>query len=96
MEGSLSVSLYASWAVDNLPADEARAAGRVAKAYCARAARTVCETAVQVHAGIGNTWECIVHVYLRRALLSSQLFGGDCDQLHELQRERLGVTDGLS
>ncbi len=39
MEGSLSASLYASWAVDNLPAGEACAAGRVAKAYCARAAR---------------------------------------------------------
>lgn len=95
-EGSLSVSLYASWAVDNLPADDARAAGRIAKAYCARAARTVCETAVQVHGGIGNTWECIVHVYLRRALLSSELFGDDREQLQEIQRERLGVTDGLS
>ena len=81
MEGSLSVALHASWAVDNLAPDEARAAGRVAKAYCARAARTVCETAVQVHGGIGNTWECIVHVYLRRALLSSQWFGDDGEQL---------------
>ena len=70
--------------------------GRVAKAYCARAARTVCETAVQVHGGIGNTWECMVHVYLRRALLSSQWFGDDGEQLRELQRERLGVADGLS
>ncbi len=96
MEGSVSVTLHASWAVDNLPADEALAAGRVAKAYSARAARTVCETAIQVHGGIGNTWECIVHVYLRRALLSSQWFGDDGVQLRELQRERLGVTDGLS
>jgi alkylation response protein AidB-like acyl-CoA dehydrogenase len=96
MEGSLSVSLHASWAVDNLDADEALAAGRVAKAYCARAARAVCETAVQVHGGIGNTWECIVNVYLRRALLSSQWFGDDGVQLAELQRERLGATDGLS
>jgi len=95
MEGSLSVSLQASWAVDNLPPDEARAAGRVAKAYCARAARTVSETAVQVHGGIGNTWECVVHVHLRRALLSSQWFGDDAVQLCELQRERLGATDGL-
>ena len=90
MEGSLSVALHASWAVDNLPPDDARAAGRVAKAYCARAARTVCETAIQVHGGIGNTWECLVHVYLRRALLSSQWFGDDGVQLRELQRERLG------
>jgi alkylation response protein AidB-like acyl-CoA dehydrogenase len=96
MEGSLSVALHASWAVDNLDAAAALGAGRVAKAYCARAARTVCETAIQVHGGIGNTWECIVHVYLRRALLSSQWFGDDGEQLQQLQRERLGVRDGLS
>jgi hypothetical protein len=96
MEASFSVALHASWAVDNLGPDEARAAGRVAKAYCARAARTVCETAVQVHGGMGNTWDCLVHVYLRRALLSSQWFGDDGEQLRQLQRMRLGVTDGLS
>jgi alkylation response protein AidB-like acyl-CoA dehydrogenase len=96
MEGSHSVALHASWAVDNLAPDAALAAGRVAKAYCARAARTVCETAVQVHGGIGNTWECIVHVYLRRALLSSMWFGDDGAQLLALQRSRLGVPDGLS
>ena len=96
LEGSISVAMHASWAVDNLPPAAARAAGRVAKAYCARAARTVCETAVQVHGGIGNTWECIVHVYLRRALLSSQWFGDDAVQLSEMQHERLGATVGLS
>ncbi len=96
MEGSLSVALHASWGVDSLGPEDARAAGRVAKAYCARAARTVCETAIQVHGGIGNTWECIVHVYLRRALLSSQWFGDDGEQLRELERERLGATDGFS
>jgi alkylation response protein AidB-like acyl-CoA dehydrogenase len=91
MEGSRSVALHASWAVDNLPPAEARAAGRVAKAYCVRAARTVGETAIQVHGGIGNTWECVVHLYVRRALLSSQWFGDDGEQLRQLQRERLGA-----
>ena len=95
MEGSLSVALHASWAVDDLEPKEARTAGRVAKAYCARAARTVCETAIQVHGGMGNTWECMVHVYLRRALLSSRWFGDDGEQLRELERERLD-DDGLS
>jgi alkylation response protein AidB-like acyl-CoA dehydrogenase len=94
MEGSLSVALHASWAVDNLPPADARAAGRVAKAYCARAARTVGETAIQVHGGIGNTWECIVHLYVRRALLSSQWFGDDGEQLREIQHERLGAAAG--
>jgi hypothetical protein len=36
----------------------------------------VCETAIQVHGGIGNTWECLAHVHLRRALLSSDVLGG--------------------
>ena len=96
MEGAFSIALQASWAVDNLGPDEARSAGRVAKAYCARAARTVCETAVQVYGGMGNTWECIVHVYLRRALLSSRWFGDDGEQLLQLQRTRLGVPHGPS
>jgi alkylation response protein AidB-like acyl-CoA dehydrogenase len=95
MEGAFSVTLHPSWAVDELAPDTARSAGRVAKAYCARAARTVCETAVQVHGGMGNTWDCIVHVYLRRALLSSRWFGDDREQLRQLQRIRLGVTHEL-
>jgi alkylation response protein AidB-like acyl-CoA dehydrogenase len=75
MEGSRSVTLHAAWAVDALPAGEAVAAAAVAKAYCARAARSVCETAIQVHGGVGNTWECLAHVFLRRALLSGDVLG---------------------
>ena len=59
-----------------LPPAEALAAASVAKAYCTRAARTACETAIQVHGGIGNTWECLAHVHLRRALLSGDVLGG--------------------
>jgi alkylation response protein AidB-like acyl-CoA dehydrogenase len=90
VEGSLSVAQYAAWAVDALPASEALEAGSVAKAYCSRAARTVCETAIQVHGGIGNTWECFVHVYLRRCLLSSSLLGDEGHHLRVLARRRLG------
>jgi alkylation response protein AidB-like acyl-CoA dehydrogenase len=74
IEGSVSVLRHAAWAVDELPPTEAIRAARIAKLYCARAARTVGETAVQVHGGIGNTWECLAHVYLRRALTSADLF----------------------
>ena len=74
IEGSVSVLRHAAWAVDELTADEAIRAARVAKFYCARATRTVCETAVQVHGGIGNTWDCLAHVYLRRALTSTELW----------------------
>lgn len=74
IEGSISVSRHAAWAVDELAPDEAIRAAQIAKVYCARAARTVCETAIQVHGGIGNTWDCLVHVYLRRALTSTELW----------------------
>ena len=75
-EGSRSIALHAAWAVDALPADDALAACSAAKAYCARAARSVCETSIQVHGGIGNTWECLAHVFLRRALFSTDVLGG--------------------
>jgi hypothetical protein len=74
IEGSISILRHAAWAVDELSPAEAIRAGRFAKVYCARAARTVCETAIQVHGGIGNTWECLAHVFLRRALTSTQLW----------------------
>jgi Acyl-CoA dehydrogenase, C-terminal domain len=74
IEGSVSVLRHAAWAVDELTAAESIRAGQIAKVYCARAARTVCETAIQVHGGIGNTWECLAHVYLRRALTSTELW----------------------
>lgn len=74
IEGSQSILRHAAWAVDELPPAEAIRAAQVAKVYCARAARTVCETSIQVHGGIGNTWECLAHVYLRRALTSTELW----------------------
>lgn len=74
IEGSVSVLRHAAWAVDELTPAEAIRAAQIAKVYCARATRTVCETAIQVHGGIGNTWECVAHVYLRRALTSTELW----------------------
>jgi len=75
-EGSRSAARHAAWAVDALEPGDALVAATSAKAYCARAARSVCEMAIQVHGGIGNTWDCLAHVYLRRALLSIDLLGG--------------------
>lgn len=80
-EGSRSVALYAAWAADALPGQDAHLAASVAKAYCSRAARAVCEAAIQVHGGIGNTWECSAHLYLRRALLTTEMLGGASDSL---------------
>jgi alkylation response protein AidB-like acyl-CoA dehydrogenase len=96
VEGSRSIALHAAWAVDALPGPAALAAASAAKAYCARSARSVCETAIQVHGGIGNTWECLAHVFLRRALLSSDVLGGVGPNLARVLAARgVGVDDGL-
>ena len=96
MEGSRSATLHAAWAVDALPTDEALNAGAIAKAYCARAARQVCETAIQVHGGIGNTWECLAHVFLRRALLSTDVLGdAGANLARVLDHHGIGGARGL-
>jgi acyl-CoA dehydrogenase-like protein len=81
IEGSISVLRHAAWAVDELPAAEAIEAAKVAKVYCARAALTVCETSIQVHGGIGNTWECLAHVYLRRVLTATETWPVTLEEL---------------
>lgn len=76
IEGARSSTLHAAWAVDALAPADALASAAAAKAYASRAALAVCETAIQVHGGIGNTWECMAHVFLRRCLLSTDVLGG--------------------
>jgi alkylation response protein AidB-like acyl-CoA dehydrogenase len=96
VEGSRSIALHAAWAVDAESADEALAACSAAKAYCARAARSVCETSIQVHGGIGNTWECLAHVFLRRALFSTEVLGGVGPNLERVLAARgIGGDGGL-
>jgi alkylation response protein AidB-like acyl-CoA dehydrogenase len=95
-EGARSIALHAAWAVDALAAVEALAACSAAKAYCASAARTVCETSIQVHGGIGNTWECLAHVFLRRALFSAEVLGGVGPNLERVLAARgIGGGNGL-
>lgn len=81
IEGCVSVLRHAAWAVDELPVTEAVEAARVAKVYCARSALTVCETSIQVHGGIGNTWECLAHVYLRRVLSATEAWPVKLEEL---------------
>jgi alkylation response protein AidB-like acyl-CoA dehydrogenase len=96
MEGSRSAALHAAWAVDALVPADALVAASVAKAYCVRAARSVCETGIQVHGGIGNTWDCLAHVFLRRALLSSDILGGIGPSLTRvLAHNGIGEANGL-
>ena len=81
IEGSVSVLRHAAWAVDELAVEQAVEAARVAKIYCARAAFAVAEMSIQVHGGIGNTWECLAHIYLRRVLAATEAWPVKLEEL---------------
>jgi alkylation response protein AidB-like acyl-CoA dehydrogenase len=90
VEASRSATWHAAWAVDALAPAEALRAARVAKAWCSEAALQVVEAAVQVWGGLGITWECPVHLFQRRVLLSRRLFGDEAFHLDRLGRQLLG------
>jgi alkylation response protein AidB-like acyl-CoA dehydrogenase len=92
LEGIESAVNYASWAVDAEDPDSAIDTALVSKLYCTNAARTINEIAIQVHGGIGNTWECMIHVYLRRALLAGQVLGDEGTLMEQLVDRRLKVA----
>ncbi len=74
VESSKSVTYYASWAVANDVA-EAPLAAAMAKAYCSDAYRHVSGEGIQIHGGIGFTWEHDMHLYFKRAKSSEVSFG---------------------
>lgn len=84
VEGMRSVVYHAAWAIGAGDPDAAVAAA-TAKVWCSDAGIRVAESALQVHGGIGFTWESDVHLHLKRAQLDSVAFG---DARHH--RARLG------
>jgi alkylation response protein AidB-like acyl-CoA dehydrogenase len=73
-EGARSAAYYAAWAAENEP-DTAPLAASMAKAYCSDAATRVAGSSLQVHGGIGFTWEHDLHLWLKRAHTGAALFG---------------------
>ena len=74
VEGMRSAVWYAAWAVETNAADRSLAAS-TAKAWASDAGMRVMNSALQVHGGIGFTWEHDLHLYLKRAQLDSVVFG---------------------
>jgi len=73
-ESSRSAAYYAAWALhEGIP--EAHLSVAVAKAYASDAYREVGNRAIQVHGGMGFTWENDAHLYYRRAKASEIAFG---------------------
>ncbi len=73
-ENSRSAVYYAAWAADSEPETLALAAS-MAKAYASDAGWRVADEAIQVHGGIGFTWEHDLHFWLKRAKANAAMFG---------------------
>jgi alkylation response protein AidB-like acyl-CoA dehydrogenase len=89
VEAARSCTWHAAWAVDALAPGAAHQAASVAKAYCSEIARPVAEAAIQIWGGLGMTWECVAHLYLRRALLDRRVLGDEDHQLSVIADRRL-------
>lgn len=74
VESAKSATYYAAWAVAN-DVPEAHLAACMAKAYCSDAYRLVSAEGIQIHGGIGFTWEHDMHLYFKRAKGSEVTFG---------------------
>lgn len=74
VENARSLTYYAAWTVDENVADATQAVP-MAKAYCSDMCKTVTSEAIQVHGGIGFTWEHDMHLFYRRGLASEAAFG---------------------
>jgi alkylation response protein AidB-like acyl-CoA dehydrogenase len=55
--------------------EEGRMAVAMAKSYTPEATRRTCNAALQMHGGMGFTWDCDVHLYLRRAKYHEYTYG---------------------
>lgn len=97
VEGMRSAVYYAAWA---LGADDpdASVAASTAKIWCSDAGLRVAESALQVHGGVGFTWDCDVHLHLKRAQLDQVAFGDASHhraRLMQLLRARLAAGESI-
>jgi len=98
VEGMRSTVYYAAWC--GAAGDPERAlAASMAKSWCTDASRRVMATGLQVHGGIGFTWEHDMHLYLKRAQLDQVSFGDAAlhrDRIAGILRARLEAGEPLS
>jgi alkylation response protein AidB-like acyl-CoA dehydrogenase len=97
VEGMRSTVYWAAWCL-SAGDDEASIAASTAKTWCADASKRVMASALQVHGGIGFTWEHDLHFFMKRAHLD-QLFFGDATfhraRLTELLRARVEAGESV-
>jgi alkylation response protein AidB-like acyl-CoA dehydrogenase len=89
-EGARSTAYWAAWCADAEP-ETLGLASSMAKAYASDAGWNVTASALQVHGGIGFTWEHDLHFFLKRARADGRLYGSAREH-----RERVAELSGLS
>jgi alkylation response protein AidB-like acyl-CoA dehydrogenase len=89
VESAKSASYYASWCASEMN-DELASVASLAKAYCSEAYFHAAAENIQIHGGIGFTWEHPAHLYFKRAK-SSELLFGDPTYHRELLAQRIGI-----
>jgi alkylation response protein AidB-like acyl-CoA dehydrogenase len=89
VEGARSVAYYAGWAASVADADLPVVAA-LAKSYCSDAFFDVAAETIQVHGGIGFTWEHDAHLYFKRAKTDQLLFGDPAEWRAKLA-DRVGL-----
>ena len=93
VESAKSAAYYAGWCAAELN-DELPTVASLAKAYCSEAYFHTSAENIQIHGGIGFTWEHPAHLYFKRAK-SSELLFGDPSYHRELLAQRLGIYSWL-
>jgi alkylation response protein AidB-like acyl-CoA dehydrogenase len=92
-ESTRSAAYYAAWALEE-NAPDAAVAVSIAKMYASDAARAVGNRGIQIHGGMGFTWENDLHLYYRRAKSSETSFGDSI--FHRERIARLVVDSGAA
>jgi alkylation response protein AidB-like acyl-CoA dehydrogenase len=94
VEGMRSTAYWAAWCL-SAQDTEGSIAASTAKTWCSDAARRVMASGLQVHGGIGFTWEHDLHLFLKRSQLDQLCFGDGAyhrERLGRLLRESLEPT----
>lgn len=84
-ESARAATYYAAWALSSNAPDACKAIA-IAKAYCSEVGREVGHRGVQVHGGIGFTWEHDMHLFLKRIKVCEFLFGDATWQREQIAR----------
>ena len=91
LEAATATARYASWVVDGNPAELAVVAP-LAKALCTQTLHDIAADMIQMHGGIGFTWEHDAHLYFKRAATNLALGGDPAAQRRELARRVEALT----